>query len=214
MKPLLEVRGADLGHGGKAVLSDVELTLDAGELCLLFGPSGGGKTTLLRAAVGLLEPLAGRIELRTDRRAWVPQHDRLDDLHPVSVFELVSAGAARELRGLRRVGTEITARVEAALQRLGLEGFEHRPFATLSGGQRQRALVARALLARAELIVMDEPTSALDADSAALVREAVAAELQRGAAVLYTTHEPELFAEIAGPRVEVADGRATPITSP
>jgi ABC-type Mn2+/Zn2+ transport system ATPase subunit len=193
LRALLELRTADVGYRGAVLLAAVDLALGAGEVVVLRGPSGGGKSTLVHTALGLLEPLAGEV-LRTARRAaWVPQQDRLDDLFPVDVTELVTSGGVRDFGWSRRPGRTTREHVHELLQRLDLVSHARRPLAQLSGGQRQRALVARALAAKPDLLVLDEPTSALDETSAAEVVALVHEAALHGAAVLVATHQHELF---------------------
>lgn len=184
MTAILHMRDVSLGYGDTHVLSGVNLKLPRGAFATVVGASGSGKSTFLRAAAGLLPALSGSIECDAREVAWVPQSESMGLLHPVNVAEVVSAGSAKHGRLARR-------EAEAALDSLGLSGFGHRRFDQLSGGQRQRALVARALLQRAPLMILDEPTSALDDESAARVRHAVAEHVQEGATVLYTTHSHE-----------------------
>lgn len=212
MSALLELRAVDLGHRGAVLLPGVDLALGPGELLVLRGPSGGGKSTLLHTALGLLPPLAGEVRRAARRAAWVPQQDRLDDLFPVDVSELVSSGAVHDFGWSRRPGRATRAHVRGLLERLDLVPLAHEPFAELSGGQRQRALVARALAARPDLLALDEPTSALDGGSAALVIALVHEAAASGAAVLVATHQHESFtagAETASTvrRILVTGGR-------
>lgn len=193
MSPLLELRAADLGHPGTPVLRGVDLALEGGELLVLRGPSGGGKSTLLHAAVGTLAPSAGRVRRASKRVAWVPQHDQLGELFPVAVLELVTSGAVLDFGWSRRPGTATRERVQALLERLGLARLAHRRVADLSGGERQRALVARAFAARPELLALDEPTSSLDEVNAAAVVELAREAAARGCAVVVATHQHELF---------------------
>lgn len=194
MEELLSFEGASLGYRGEPVLEVPELRLSQGNIAILRGPSGSGKSTLLRCAAGLQRAISGVVRYRGSRIAWVPQADRLDALHPVSVEEVALAGAARRtspryLSPFGRVTTEGRAALTGALESIGLGGFSRRPFAELSGGQRQRVLVARAILSGADLVVLDEPTSALDDEAAAQVSAAVRRLAQDGAAVLIASHD-------------------------
>ena len=167
--PIIDVRRVWFSFNGQPVLQDVSLTVPAGDFLVVIGPNGGGKTTLLRLILGLIEPTAGRIRVlgsspvrARHRIGYMAQHATLDRSFPVRVLDVVLMGRL----GPRRVaGPFDRADVSAArdtLERVGLAGLERRPFADLSGGQRQRVLLARALTSNPELLLLDEPASGLD----------------------------------------------------
>ena len=140
----------------------------AGQLTAVVGPNGAGKSTLLSALSGVLRGFEGRIERKPAQRlAYLPQVSGLDRGFPLSVADLVASGLWSRLgsfAGLRPVHRE---RIAAALQAVGLGGFESRWLGELSAGQVQRALFARVLLQDAELILLDEPFNAIDARTTA-----------------------------------------------
>lgn len=181
------------------VLRSIDLKIERGEFVALAGPNGGGKTTLLRVALGLERPTTGRAFLfgepahafsRRETLGYLPQRAQIGIAAPVTVRELVSAGrlAAGGLFGpLRRRDRAI---VDDAIGRVGLSELAGRPLATLSGGQQQRAFIAKALAAEPSLLVLDEPTTGVDAEA----QEALAALLDRlhrelQVTVLYVSHE-------------------------
>jgi zinc transport system ATP-binding protein len=196
----IELRGVGFAYpGGPPVLHDVDLAIAEGEFVAIAGPNGGGKTTLLRLALGLERPLSGRAELfgepavsSSSRRriGYLAQRARLGIESPVTVREVVAAGLVPQIRALSRLDRDDRARVAGAIERVGLGFVAGRPIATLSGGQQQRALIAKALAAEPTLLVLDEPTAGVDADA----QEALAAlldELHRelGATVVLVSHE-------------------------
>jgi zinc transport system ATP-binding protein len=200
MPVIVELDGVRFSYpSGPPVLQHVDLEIEHGEFLAIAGPNGGGKTTLLRIALGLERPQRGSARLfgepavRCSRRAaigYLAQRTHLGIDSPVTVRELVSAGRAPRLGLVGRFGRSDRARVDAAIRRVGLEEHEHRPIATLSGGQQQRALIAKALAGEPELLVLDEPTAGVDVDA----QESLAAlldELHRelGATVLLVSHE-------------------------
>jgi len=196
---VLRARGLDLGYGGHPVLRGVDLEVRPGELWFLIGPNGTGKTTLLRAILGTLEPLAGRLE-RDPRRAsrerlgYVPQRCELNPAMPTTVREFASLGFVASAVP-RREHKEVLA---WALARVSLTGLERTPYAELSGGQRQRALVARALVRRPELLVVDEPTEGLDvASEDAFHRTILDLNRDRGLTLLFVTHNLHLAGRLA-----------------
>lgn len=205
MSEVVALAGAALGPGTEPVLEGIDVSVARGEVVLVVGRSGGGKSTLLRGLTGLLEPMRGERRWAGGGVGWVAQADRLDPLHPVTALEAVAAGLGgrqgRRLLGGRMSGQD-AAEVRAALASVGLESAAGTPLRELSGGQRQRVLVARALAVGADLLALDEPTSALDDEAAALTSAALAREAGRGAAVVVATHDRA--------RIEAADWPAPP----
>lgn len=169
--PVITMEGVSFGyaHSGDWVIEDVSFEVRPREFVGLIGPNGGGKTTLLRIMLGLLEPTRGRVTLLGDhprrtrhRVGYVPQRAALDTQTPATVLDLVLMG----LLYRSRFGPWFTARhreaARTALDRVGIPHLAHRPLEALSGGQRQRALIARALVGDAELLLLDEPVTGID----------------------------------------------------
>jgi len=200
MSVAVELKDVSFGYGGgPPVLRDIDLTVNPGELVAIAGPNGGGKTTLVRLALGLERPDTGRALLygepahRFSRRAalgYLAQRAQLDLDAPATVAEVVAAGrlAAGGLLGpLRRRERAI---IDESIDRVGLTAERGRPLAKLSGGQQQRAFIAKALAGQPSLLVLDEPTTGVDVES----QEALAALLDRlhrelAVTVLYVSHE-------------------------
>jgi len=124
----------------------------------------------------------------------VPQRAAVSELLPVTVRDVVTVGAWGRLGAWRRLDAVARDAVDDALDRLALTDLQRRPFGELSGGQRQRALLAQGLARRADLLLLDEPTTALDADSGRRIRDAIASEIRRGAAVVCVTHDEGIIA--------------------
>jgi zinc transport system ATP-binding protein len=185
--------------GGPAVLSEVDLDVPSGEFVGIAGPNGGGKTTLVRLALGLERPQSGQALLYGQpahrfadrvRLGYLAQRTMLGIEAPVTVGELVAAGRVPR-RGLARpFRSRDRSVVRSAIERVGLADRADVPIQRLSGGQQQRAYIAKALAGEPDLLVLDEPTAGVDADSqesfAALLEE-LHAEL--GATILYVSHE-------------------------
>ena len=169
---VLEVRDLCVNLGSDRVLSDVNLAVSRGEVVGVAGPNGGGKTTLLRAVLGLTPTCCGSIrffgipqkEFRDRRRiGYVPQNaSNVDPSFPATVLEIVLLGRVASRGLLRRLNAEDRALALEALREVGLERLKDRQIGTMSGGERQRVLLAQALASRPELLLLDEPTTGID----------------------------------------------------
>jgi ABC-type sugar transport system ATPase subunit len=209
----------DAGHAEVSALAGIHLTVEAGELLAVVGPSGGGKTTLLRLIAGLETPDSGTITLAGRDLAGVPPvaRDVAMVFQNLALYPHLSAekNLAFGLR-LRRVPpAEIRERVRKMAERLGLTGCLHRRPGELSGGQRQRVALGRALIRRPAVLLLDEPFAQLDAP----LRRELRAELRRlhvewRCTTLLVTHDPgEALA--LGDRVAVlCAGRVTQLAAP
>ena len=177
---LLDVAHLSVNYGQGAVLRDVSLAVDPGEIVTIVGPNGSGKTTLLRAIVGAVPAASGRV-VRAPGLVigYVPQKLHVDPTLPITVarFLRLPAGAAPQA-------------IAAALARAGVPDVGERQLSQLSGGQMQRVLLARALVAKPDLLLLDEPTAGLDQPgSAAFYRLIDAVRSETGCAVLMISHE-------------------------
>lgn len=151
------------------ILNDVSFEVYHGESIGVIGPNGGGKSTLLKLILGFLDPSSGEInvlgtspKLAQGKVAYVPQNVRYDRYFPISTFELVLSGRLAQLPWYGRFKPTDIDIADEALENVGLSSLAKRPFGTLSGGQQQRVLIARALAAQPEIVLLDEPTASVD----------------------------------------------------
>ena len=153
-----------VGYGRQEVLHHVNLEIPRGVLVPFVGPNGAGKTTLLRAILGLVQIRSGRITTPFHRcpAGYVPQQKAIDPLYPVTVRRIVQMGIHRRLGWWRRPSAADRQQIQEVLVRFGLADHADKVFGQLSGGMRQKALLARALVSGAEVLILDEPTSELD----------------------------------------------------
>ena len=200
MRLAVSLRGVSYAYpGGAEVLHDVDLEVASGEFVGIAGPNGGGKTTLLRVALGLERPARGTAFLFGEeahafsgraRLGYLAQRAVVEVEAPATVRELVAAGRVPR-RGLgRRFTRDDRVAVATAIERVGLAERADSPVQRLSGGQQQRASIAKALAGEPDLLVLDEPTAGVDADAqesfAALLGE-LHSEL--GVTIVYVSHE-------------------------
>jgi len=187
---LIEAAGLAVGYGGAPVVSGVSFALEAGERLALLGPNGGGKTTIMRAVLGELRPLAGTLRVAASCGS-VPQTERSRLDYPVSALEVATMGSLSRLPWWRRPGRADRAAALEALRRVGLEALAGETFGELSGGQRQRVLIARALVQDARVLLMDEPFTGLDRPAAERLEELIAALAGEGHGIVIATHDLE-----------------------
>src|SRR3954463_6938423 len=205
--------------GDFVALDDVSVEVPAGSLTALLGPSGGGKSTLLRIIAGLESPDAGQVCIEGSDMTGVSPQDRgigfvfqhYAAFKHMTVFENVAFG----LRIRKRAKAEVTARVEELLHLVQLSQFGKRYPSELSGGQRQRMALARALAVEPSLLLLDEPFGALDAN----VREELRAWLRRlheemPVTTLFVTHDQEEAMDLADQIVVISHGRVEQTGSP
>lgn len=184
---------------GGSLLDDVDISISAGEFVALVGPNGSGKSTLLRLLLGLEQPDSGEVRLfgqppdELDERwriGFVPQRLMLARDLPASVEEVVAAGRIARTGWWRRLRPDDRVAVDAAIEAVGLADRRGERVGLLSGGQQQRVLIAKALAAEPELLILDEPIAGVDAESQRGFRDVLVAAIQdRGTAVLLVSHE-------------------------
>jgi len=187
---LIEAQGLAAGYEGRAVIEDVSFSLRGGEAIALLGPNGGGKTTLLRALLGELPPLAGDLYL-AERCATVPQTERSQLDYPVSALDVAAMGSLGRLPWWRRPGRRERAAATTALERVGLADLAGKTYGKLSGGQRQRVLIARSLVQDARVLLLDEPFGGLDRASSARLDELLGQLRAEGRGLVVATHDLE-----------------------
>lgn len=189
---MLEIRKLECIRGDRRLFSDLDMTLNSGELLYVHGHNGSGKTTLLRTVCGLVAPSAGQVRwnghdirrLREEFSAEVVYVGHLngikDDLTGVENLRVSSA-----LDG-NRISEQSAA---SALEQIGLRGHEDLPVRVLSQGQKRRVALARLLVNDSRLWVLDEPFTALDAAAVQLLQDVIRSHLARHGMVMLTTHQ-------------------------
>jgi zinc transport system ATP-binding protein len=169
MDTLVEIRNLSAGYGQNIVLRDVNLSIHQLDFVGVIGPNGGGKTTLLKALLGLLPPISGEInfsdtmtEGNSHRIGYLPQINNIDRKFPVTVFDVVRSGLMSRKRLTGRYNSEENDRANILMTEMGISGISKKAIGELSGGQIQRALLCRALVNSPKLLILDEPNTYVD----------------------------------------------------
>jgi len=205
----VSLRDVSAGYGDQVALADVDLEIARGSLLAVFGPNGGGKTTLLKLIAGLIRPWGGSIEVlggapgaHARRIAYVPQAELVDWSFPVTVWNVAMMGRYPRLGPLHQPGPADNEIVATSLRRVGMLDRARSQIGSLSGGQRRRAFLARAIAAEGELYLLDEPVTGVDAPTQEDLMALLADEAASGRTVIATTHDlaaaSRHFAQVVG----------------
>jgi ABC-type Mn2+/Zn2+ transport system ATPase subunit len=218
---LIEFQDVVLGYGRKVVLRDLNFTINSSEFFGIVGANGSGKTTILRALLGILKPLSGQIigripaglgdavlpeGARVDlaetpgaiRFGYVPQRGFLDELYPLTGRDIVMMGRYAELGPLRWPGAQDRQVVEECVKHVGGTTLAGMQFRAMSGGQKQRMLIARALASESQILVLDEPTDGMDLEGQRGILELIRQlQAESGITIVYVTHRLNEMANVA-----------------
>ncbi len=192
----LVLRGVTVAYQRKVVLNGVQADIRRGQVIGVVGPNGGGKTTLLKAILGLAPVVNGSITLfgspATKMRshiAYVPQREVVDWDFPVTVFDVAMMGRYPRTRWPQRPGQKDRAVVESVLARLEMLDYRDTQIGQLSGGQQQRVFIARALAQEADVLLLDEPMNGIDAATQEVIMQVIEEQRAAGKIVLLATHD-------------------------
>jgi ABC-type Mn2+/Zn2+ transport system ATPase subunit len=198
----LTLENVTVAYDGRAVLSDVTLSVPHGAQVAIVGPNGAGKSTLFKALVGLLPIRSGTAFVRdreTSRRdetiAYVPQREEIDWGFPVTVHDVVMMGRYGRLGWFKRPGAADRDVVARCLDELGIADLERRAIGELSGGQQQRVFLARALAQEPHVLLLDEPFTGVDVGARESLLDVLARLRGKGITVLVSTHDMETAAK-------------------
>jgi zinc transport system ATP-binding protein len=216
VQPVIDLRSAAFGYADRAVIAQVTVCIERGEVVALLGPNGSGKTTLVKGLLGLSDHLGGQAQLFgvdldhfTDkaRIGYVPQRHSLSASVRATVREVVEIGRLPHRQWWAPWRRGDSAIVHEALELVGLADRAHEDVSTLSGGQQRRVLIARALAAQPEVLVMDEPTAGVDAASQAVLAQVLSRLAARGTTMLIVTHELDALTDTVSRVLCTTSGR-------
>lgn len=161
---IIKISNLNFAYDKTDVLQNINLSIEEGDFLAIIGPNGGGKSTLLKLILGLLEIKSGEIKIEgniTDI-GYVPQNTNLNIYFPITALEVVLMGHIGGKKPLFGYGKDETACAKSSLAQVGMEEFANIKIGNLSGGQRQRVFIARALCANPKILFLDEPTASID----------------------------------------------------
>jgi zinc transport system ATP-binding protein len=213
---VVQMRGISVGYGDRPAIRDVDFTLHAGEVVALLGPNGAGKSTLVRGLLGLAPLMGGTLDLfgvpaaqfrQRYRLGYVPQRHTIVGGVPSTVWEVVASGRLPRKRPFVPLGAQDRDVVAAAINTVGLTERADVNVAKLSGGQQRRVLIARALAAEPDVLVMDEPTAGVDAANQEILAATLRELVTRGSTLLLVAHELGPLEPLIGRVVVMRDGR-------
>lgn len=166
---LIDIKNVSFAYDKQLILENINLTVEERDFLAIIGPNGGGKSTLLKLILGMIKPKEGSISVlgkapvkSLTHIGYVPQNTNVNTDFPIKVIEVVMMGHVGSKRPLFGYGKDEVLCAMGALEQVGMEAYAHSKIGSLSGGQRQRVMIARALCAHPQILILDEPTSSID----------------------------------------------------
>lgn len=188
--PLLELQRVTAGYHYQPIFRDLDLVIAPRQFIALVGPTGGGKSTLLKTILGLLPCMSGTVQRSAYLTlGYVPQREAIDWSFPVTVEQVVRMGRYRHTSLWPWASQDDRRQTAVLLERLGLTPYARRHINELSGGQQQRVFLARALLAKPHLLLLDEPTAGVDLKTQHDILHLLRELNGEGVTILLATHD-------------------------
>lgn len=197
---LISFENVTLGYEGRAVIEELDFKVEKGDFVCILGQNGSGKTTTMKALLGLLDPISGKITKAFPKNAmgYLPQQQPSQKDFPASVKEVVLSGCQGRRAFMPFYTKEDKEIAKENMERMNISDLSSHSFRELSGGQKQRVLLARSLCAAKELLLLDEPTTGLDCEVTEELYELVRKiNREQGITVVMISHDPHRSLEIA-----------------
>ncbi len=190
MNTVIKLKNIFFSYDKQNVLEDINLDILKDDFLAIIGPNGGGKSTLLKLILNLLEPKKGEIKkyLNKNEIGYVPQNTNLNIDFPITALEVVLMGHTPKKRKLFGYSKEDIACAMNSLKKVSMEDFANNKIGDLSGGQRQRVFIARALCSNPKLMLLDEPTASIDVKGQKEVYDLLR-ELNKSIAIVVVSHD-------------------------
>ena len=206
---VVEIEGLNFAYDKELILENINLNVEEKDFLAIIGPNGGGKSTLLKLILGINTPDKGKISVlgKTPKKSltqigYVPQNTNVNTDFPIKVIEVVMMGHVEGKRPLFGYGKHEILCAMGALEQVGMAGFAHTKIGSLSGGQRQRVMIARALCAHPQILVLDEPTSSIDITGQREIYELLK-ELNEHITIIVVSHDISVILEYANKAAHV-----------
>jgi zinc transport system ATP-binding protein len=191
----IELKNISAGYNNDIVVENINCSIYDGDFFGIIGPNGGGKSTLLKIILGLLQPTKGTIHIygqtpKIGRKyiGYVPQYSEYDKQYPISVWDVVLMGR-RSIRGIHPLYSSDDKKATIdALNKVNMIDYKKRHISELSGGQKQRVFIARALVSNPKILLLDEPTASIDKDIQTNFYHLLE-ELNKKVTILLVTHD-------------------------
>lgn len=188
---VISVENLTVAYGDHPVIQDLSFTVNEGDFLVVVGENGVGKTTLVRALLGLLKPQSGTINIPPKTEiGYVPQFRNIDEEYPLSIKDFVSLNLGKSI--IPWLSKKERAKVERMIRITNLTSIADRPLGLASGGEKQRAYLAQALLLSPQLLILDESTASLDNEMKYELLDLVTRFQQNGLSVMFITHDWDL----------------------
>jgi zinc transport system ATP-binding protein len=207
--PIIEIKNLSFAYEKQKILENISLTVDEKDFLAIIGPNGGGKSTLLKLILGINSVQQGSIKTFGERPqknlskiGYVPQNTNINIDFPIKVIEVVLMGHIGTKQPLFGYAKEEIMCAMGALGQVGMEKFAQKKIGDLSGGQRQRVMIARALCAHPQILILDEPTSSIDIDGQKQIYELLEF-LNRTITVIVVSHDISVILEFANKVVHI-----------
>ncbi len=209
-KQLIELSDIEVKYDRTPILQNINLSIDEGDFMAITGPNGGGKTTLLRIILKLINPSSGKVVYRYRNKivqnlpiGYLPQKSMIDTRFPISAEEVIASGL---LKGLcSKLSDSDRKRIEEIIKLTEISDFRHKPIGTLSGGQLQRTLLGRALISNPQILVLDEPLSYVDKHFERQIY-GIIEEIARHTTIILVSHEMSIISGMANRHIIVDHG--------
>ena len=166
-RKLIDIKNLSVNYNGNIALENVNLQIFSDDFIGVIGPNGGGKTTLVKAVLGLVKPSRGEVRKafngsRAGNIGYLPQVQKIDYKFPITVRDVVLSGLVDGRTMFRKDGKGLIRKVDETLENMGIWHLAKKAIGSLSGGERQRVMLSRSIIASPELLILDEPSSFVD----------------------------------------------------
>jgi len=195
LKSVLSFKNVSVSYKNHLALDNISIDFFEGSLTAVLGPNGGGKSTLLKAILGLVPLQKGEIQRfypKLTDIAYLAQQTEVDRTFPLTVYDVVALGLSQAKGFFQEIDQKTDATIQKALEKVGLKDIAHRSLHMLSGGQFQRILFARTMLQDAKIILLDEPFAAVDRYTMEDLIKIVQGWTTEGRTVIIVSHDLEI----------------------